>query len=296
MCSGKQMDLLENRSSSPDRIGSKLWTLDNLPGFSMRMVSVLRAIQSKARSSESATMSHREISVMSGAKPSTVKRAIRDLEESGFLICRHNCKSGQGKQANTYQIAWANLKAYANGERDETTQENEFTPIGHIEPCTGHIEPTPQVILDQPIGQGDLSYNIPRKTVLQRNSMEHGNGVLEKQSPEKLFSFGRKLERDDFYQPERMQSLYERVLSENLINGSEVDRQLFYGLLVYVRRQDKKKVQRKSGFLVSLLRGTVKDKFDQDWRKRPTHEDTRNASKIINKLDYGPALDEVASQ
>lgn len=63
-----------------------------------------------------------------------------------------------------------------------------------------------------------------------------------------MFSFGRKLERDDFYQPERMQSLYERVLSENLINGSEVDRQLFYGLLVYVRRQDKRRFNAKAVF------------------------------------------------
>ncbi len=302
MCKGKQLDLLEHF-----RIGTKLWILDNLPGLSMRMLGALKAIQGKARSGPTATMTRKEIAVCCGASVPTVQRAINDLEQSGFLICRRVVVPGKGQQASEYQIVWSNLKAYADGEQADENHvqnyvDNSLPPV-HPDPPPGSHCTTPRINMSQPPVHIDPPYYIHRKTVNNRNSMERKNelskngisknGVLEKQDSGNEFSFGRKLTRDDFFKPERMQTLYERALIANLINGSEVDRQLFFGLLVYVRRQDKKKVKRKSGFLISLLRGTVKDRFGQGWRKRPTHEDTRAACKVIKRIDYGPSIDEL---
>jgi hypothetical protein len=282
------------------RRGTQLWILDHLTGISSRALLVLRAIDNRARGRPSVTLTREEIARFWLASVSTVQRGLEELEAADLLICERSIESGRGQQASTYRFVWSNLRAIAEGELPDDQPDCgpiiSGRPVVQSDTRGGSDCTDPRVNLNRPPVQSDTPHYIPRKNRKNRNSMEGpqaADGVLETGILKNGFSFGRKLERDDFFEPERMQRLYELVSRAGLTNGSEVDRQLFFGLLVYVRRQSREKVRRKSGLLVSLLSGNVADKFGIPWRQRPTSEDVRTAARVIQRLDHGQPIDEL---
>lgn len=119
----------------------------------------------------------------------------------------------------------------------------------------------------------------------------NGNGINGSMGDgnSKNFSFGRLLQKSDFFEPERMQELYEIAWEGGIVNGSEVDRLKFFGLFIYVRRQ--KKITCKPKLLTSLVKGTNRSEFDQGpWRNRPTDADIEIAQELIHSLDYGDSI------
>jgi len=101
--------------------GAKLWILRRVSErnvITARMLMVLRAIDDQARDQAETVLSMAQIGGYSGQSRDTAKRGVADLIRNRLLIKTPHT-TGNGHQANKYQIVWSALQAIADGEAFE---------------------------------------------------------------------------------------------------------------------------------------------------------------------------------
>lgn len=174
-----------------------------------RMLAVLRAIDDRARDQAETTLTLAQIGGFLNMSRETAKRGVADLVRNSLLI-KTETKSRSGKQANTYKIVWATLRAIGDGEAFELkkpksrksakspveTASQESTQVvipatGQIEVDPGHCDPSDGSQRPPDPGHSDPSLHIaPLRINNPPPSLGSGSPPDWAEVEEDLFSLG----------------------------------------------------------------------------------------------------------